>query len=242
MNLEEIKNYIEIKLNKNQNGWVLTPARYNILLNALNIDYYESKVQKPERPNTGYEFNKKNIDFMRVFKVSKEIPCVNGIAEIPKDYRHYSAAYYNLYYNTKKKCAVFIQPKKLPYIKDTYLPDRLSSSIQGPSLDFPIWTLLNNEITVYPKTIKNIVLHYLRAPNIPFFDYYIQNDKVKYLPPGKLHLNNSVMPVGTPSRSVEVEYPENYHVEVADWLYEVASTTLKDQLNIQLANQKNLSK
>ena len=242
MNLEEIKNYIEIKLNKNQNGWVLTPVRYNILLNALNIDYYESKVQDPLKPNTGYEFNKKNIDLMRVFKVSAEIPLVKGVGLIPDDYRHYSASYFNLYYNNKEKCVVDIDPRKIPYIKDTYLPDRLSSSIQAPSLDFPVWTLLNNEINVYPKIIKNMVLHYLRKPKTPIYDYWIDNNKVRYLPPGSFHPNSIVKPAGTPSQTVELEYPENYHVEVADWLYEIASTTLKDQLNIQLAAQKNISK
>jgi len=236
MNLDEIKKYVQIKLNKNQNGWVLTPDRYNLLLKALNVEYYEEKVQKPTAPNVGYEFTKKHIDLFRDFKVSVQIPLVNGIGQLPEGYRHYSSVYYNLYY--KDGCELNINPKKVSYVKDSRLPDRLQSSIQAPTLAYPIWTLINGQIEVWPKEVKNLEFTYLKKPVDAIFDYTIIDDNVVYLPPGTDHPNASVKPAGTPSASVELPYPENYHIEVADWLYDVAATTLKDQLNIQLAQQK----
>lgn len=239
MTLEEIRQYIQIKLNKNQQGWSLTPVRFNILLKALNIDYYESKVQKPDAPNMGYEFSKKYIDLFRVFKKRVTIPLVDQKGVIPDDYRHYSSVYYDRYYNSTEGCDMDIDSRFIPYIKDSKLIRRITSSIEKPTLDFPLWTFIDNEIVVYPKEIKNIVFTYLRKPLDPYYDYDIVSSKEQYLPPGETHVNSTVEPIGSASKSVELEYPEAVHIEIADWLYEVASTSLKDQLNIQMAMNEN---
>lgn len=243
MTLDEIKKYVETKLNKNQNGYVLTPDRFNLLLKALNVEYYEEKVQKSTAPNVGYEFTKKHIDLFRDFKKIIPIPLTEGgnfpipaVADLPEDYRHYSSVYYNFY--MQDGCELEISPKKVTFVKDSKIPDRLQSTIQPPTLKHPIWTLRDGQIVVYPKEIKKLLFTYLSKPPDAVFDYTIINSNPVYLPPGELHPNSSVKPVNTPSASVELPYPENYHIEIADWLYSFSSGVLKDMFNKQLSQQK----
>lgn len=243
MTLDEIKKYVQIKLNKNQNGWTLDPDRFNILLKAFNVEFYEEKVQKPSAPNVGYEFTKKHIDMFRDFKKKISIPLVQGPSykdysegELPVDYRHYSSVYYEFY--MKDGCDLQVKRRKVIYVKDSRIPDRLQSVIQNPTLKYPIFTLRDGKIAVYPKEIKSLEFTYLSKPVDAFYDYAIVDNAVVYLPPGTTHPNDLVQPTGTPSRTVELPYPENYHIEIADWFYNQAAIHLKDQLNIQLAEQK----
>lgn len=243
MTLDEIKKYVETRLNKNQNGNVITPERFNLLLKALNVDYYEDKVQKPTAPNVGYEFSKKHIDLFRDFKKLVDINLTQesglpgfSVGQLPEDYRHYSSVYFNYY--VQNGCEIEVTPRKVEYVKDSRIPDRLASAIQAPDLDYPIWTLRDGEIVVYPKEVKKLKFTYIAKPVDPFFDYDIINNNAVYLPPGSTHTNSSVQPINTPSASIELPYPENYHIEIAEWLFSLASGTLKDVFNTQLAQQK----
>lgn len=84
---------------------------------------------------------------------------------------------------------------------------------QFPTKRFPIASIQNEQIVVCPA-LTRAVFTYLRKPLNIVFDYEIvTGSTVVYLPPGSVHTNTSTAPIGTPSTSVELEWPDSVHNE-----------------------------
>lgn len=81
--------------------------------------------------------------------------------------------------------------------------------------------------------MPRITFTYIREPIQPVFDYDIVNGIPVYLPPGTVHTNNSVQNVGTPSLSVEFEYPESCVDHLTDLIKTYVGIGNENQWNIQ---------
>ena len=127
---------------------------------------------------------------------------------------------------------------EIELLPDAEFNSRLGDPILEPTLEHPIATLYGNEIQFAPKTIQRCVFTYLRIPVKPIFDYDIVNTQVQYLAPGATHTNSSVLPSGTTSTSVELEWPEINHISFVSTLLAYCGINLRENQITQYAEAK----
>jgi hypothetical protein len=84
-----------------------------------------------------------------------------------------------------------------------------------------------------PIGIEAVTFTYLRRPTDPVFDYDIVDTEIFYLPPGTYHQNSSVEPIGTPSASVEFEWPESVTYNLVELIVKYFTINIRSQFNLQ---------
>jgi hypothetical protein len=239
MNLQEIFDFVNLKTNKNQSGNTLNPDRFNTALNAVNIDFFKLKYGLPEEyvpgrslPRQSWETTVKITDDLSIHKVLMggllSMPLQvdsNGYAEKPNDYVHVSSMGYKKPVTVSGKTLEEI--KVIDLLTDDQWNPRLSNSITKPNHDYPVARIIGNKIQFEPKDIKNVEFAYLRMASTPFYDYKIVNDAIVYLPAGELH-DGSVLPAGTPSRTIELDWPIDNHTDIANLILGYVSANLRE--------------
>ena len=249
MNLQRLYEFINLKTNKNQSGNTLNPDRFNVALDAVNIDYFKLKYGLPEEyvpgrslPKQYWESTTKNTDDLSIHKVllggSLSVPLQvdnKGYAEKPSDYVHVSSMAFNkpVTYGNR----TLQEPRTIELLTDDQWTPRLQNSITKPNYDYPIARIIGNKIQFEPKDIKNVEFAYLRMPKTPFYDYIIENDAVVYLPEGGVH-DGSVLAAGTPSRTVELDWSVDNHTDIAEMIINYVSTNLRESFLYQTSQAR----
>jgi len=121
---------------------------------------------------------------------------------------------------------------EIDMLTDEQFQSRITSVRKQPIVTKAICTPRSGKLRFAPKNLGRVKFVYLRAPAVPIFDYDIVDSRVHYLPPGSTN-NGTTAPLGTPSTSVEFEWPEKYHVE----LYNIMASFLSDSLLNQATKQ-----
>lgn len=224
MTVEEIRQWVDFELNKNQTGGTLSPEEYNLCLSWANQEYFKIKYGLPEQyrpgmplPAQAWSVTQENIDALSPFLTAKggrDYPQlkidIDGRATIPSDYVHASSIRYN-------DLAVEI-------LSNDVVGNRLQSPITYPDKKYPICTFYSGYIQFYPKDLGYVNFDYLRMPETPVWAYTIVND----------------VPVYNPIASVQLEYAPIYHMDIANLIVSYAASNLRDQLAIQLAEQRKI--
>lgn len=219
MNVEEIRQWANFELNKHQTGNTLDQEEYNICLKWANSEYFKIKYGLPEEyrpgiplPRQAYPVSQKIIDDLRgclVVMGGKNAPLmtidINGFADIPADYIHVSSIRY--------------QGKTVEFVSDDVLGDRLQSSIVNPTKEYPLCVFYNNYIQFHPINLGEVQFTYLRMPVTPFWASAIVNDEYVY----------------DPTKSVQLEWPEDTHTDIANLIVKYASVNLRDFQATQMA-------
>lgn len=136
---------------------------------------------------------------------------LGGYADIPEDFWYEARANYTKFVNTG--CGVSrSEYSPVTLLKqhefDAVMRDSNASPVLDPNNNYPVLVIQNDLFYVYPF-VRRVAFTYIRQPLAPKFDYDIISGVPVYLPPGEVHINSSVLPAGTPSESVEFEYPES---------------------------------
>lgn len=222
MNVEEIRQWANFELNKHQTGNTLNQEEYNLCLAWANREYFKTKYGLPEEyrpgmplPRQAYPVSQKIIDDLRKFLVvmgGKNAPLltidVNGFADIPSDYIHVSSIRY--------------QGRAVEFLSDDVIGDRLQSSIVYPDEKYPVCVFYNNYLQFYPKTLGSAEFTYLRMPVTPFWAATIVDDEYVY----------------DPTKSIQLEWPEDTHVDISNLIIKYASENLRDFSMTQLATNR----
>jgi hypothetical protein len=108
----------------------------------------------------------------------------------------------------------------------------ITSPVDNPQENDPILVTRNDRYFIYPY-MPRITFTYIREPIQPVFDYEIVNGIPVYLPPGTVHTNATTAPIGTPSASVEFEYPESCVDHITDLIKTYIGIGNENQWNIQ---------
>jgi hypothetical protein len=212
MNVNEIRDWVNFELNKHQTGNTLNKDEYNLCLAWANAEYFKVKYGLPEEyrpgaplPSQAYAVTQKIIDDLRrvlVAKGGKGSPKlridINGWADIPSDYVHYSSIRY--------------EGKAVEIISNDVIGDRLQSSITYPNKKYPICALYADYIQFYPKDLGFVDFDYLRMPVTPVWAATIVNDEYVY----------------DPTKSVQLEWPVDTHTDIANLIVKYASINLRD--------------
>lgn len=222
MTVEEIRLWVDFQLNKNQTGGTLSPEEYNLCLSWANQEYFKLKYGLPEQyrpgqplPAQAWAVSQENIDALSPFlkaKGGRDYPKlkidIDGRADIPSDYVHYSSIRYN--------------DKAVEILSNDVIGNRLQSPIVYPDKKYPIGTFYAGYIQFYPKDLGYVDFDYLRLPSTPVWAYTIVNDVAVY----------------NPTASIELEWSAIYHMDIANLILGYAANNLRDQLAIQLANNR----
>lgn len=224
MTVEEIRQWVDFELNKNQTGGTLSPEEYNLCLKWANQEYFKLKYGLPEQyrpgqplPAQAWAVTQENIDALSPFlsaQGGRDYPPlrvdVDGRATIPSDYVHVSSVRYN-------DLAVEV-------LSNDVIGNRLQSPIVYPDKKYPICTFYSGYIQFYPKDLGFVNFDYLRMPQTPVWGYTIVNDQ----------------PVYNPNTSTQFEFSDIYHMDLAAMIVSYAASNLRDQLAIQLAEQRKI--
>lgn len=113
-----------------------------------------------------------------------------------------------------------------------------STELLFPDTANPAATIQNDKILVCPA-IPNMLFTYIRRFGNVVFDYdIVAGNTILYLPPGTVHTNSSVLPVGTPSLSVELEWPESEHNELLRRAVQAYGRNIQNAADMSIENTK----
>jgi hypothetical protein len=163
-------------------------------------------------------------------------PSKGGYATIPADFWYEARSNYNKIVNNA--CDADSEYRPVEFVPQHIFDSIMSTSLLNPTVNseaFPVMVISNDLFYVYPF-LRRISFTYIRQPEQPIFDYDIVSGVPVYLPPGEVHANSSVLPAGTPSQSVEFEWPESCVDELTDMIktYVAIGNEQKFSLETQL--------
>lgn len=236
MTLDDVLKYVNYITNKEQNGRTLTVEEFNTLLPIVSLKYFKKKYSVPEQFRVGMPFSKESYEitqsiidsihqFKHVMGVDGALMKVDsdGKGTIPSDYMHVSSAYWQSVTN-QSDCEIDIKYRTIEFLTDAEFANRLASSIKFPSLRYPVATVRKNYIQFLPKDIQYVNFTYLRVPNTPYYDSYIDTniDEEVYLAPGTINPNT-----GDASQSVELEFEDTDIIDIASILLSMIGVNLR---------------
>jgi len=219
---------IELVLNKDYSGNVVTPERFKQLIKVVNIDMYKKKFGLPEEyqpgrpvPREFIEVTAKNADDMKAFKVPlTNTPCPAGLLPYPSNYAHKDQITYNR--TVTIDGVATSMPRPVEILRESEATARRGNYTKAPSVAYPIGVMRNNGIQIYPTTIAAVDFVYWRWPNEPVFEY---NQF-----PGYITYNAS--------SSTEFEWPEDNHMNLVRMMLEYMGVNLREADIVQYANTK----
>lgn len=136
--------------------------------------------------------------------------------------------------------------KQIDLVTDEEWVERRLDALTKPTADYPVAKLMGGSIFVYPTSIENILLYYLRVPTTPFFDYYIDAnlniqamsaDTDYVLDAGETYRGEAVL-VSSETKSsltVELEWDEIDQIKILHRILAKLGVSMDEQLVAQYA-------
>ncbi|OPZ49412.1 MAG: hypothetical protein BWY95_00069 [Bacteroidetes bacterium ADurb.BinA104] len=228
MTLFEMYELIELVLNKDYGGNIVTPARFRQLIKVVNINKFKEKYGLPEEYQPGRpvpleyaEITLKNQDDLRYFKIPlMNTPCPVGLLPYPADYAHRDQIIYN--HSVTIDGVVTIVPRQVEVLRETEAAGRRGNYTKRPTVTNPIAVVRSTGIQIYPVTITAVDFTYYRWPVEPVFEYNQYEGYITY---------NS-------ASSTEFEWPEDVHIDLVRMMLEYLGVNLREADIVQYANTK----
>ena len=198
MNLNDAYRFINFIANKELSGKTMQPLEYNVNLEAAQLDFYNRELQKVRAYAAKdkltifqvIEIGHSLRPFIRPFTLSV-IP-TNGKIAVPP-----------LFVDAKSaKCKVATFPKPVTFVSDEHLNFRTTNPLEVSPLDMPIASLRGQYIQVWPKSMTDLEIIYLKLPEKPYYAYTLDanTDLPTYNPAVEVRSNS----LGTGSGSATV--------------------------------------
>lgn len=214
-NIGSVYDRVNILVNKNQSGRVFTPDQFNVDIQYVLQTYLNTTYGLKEQPDSPQYFERTqkisdDFPFLTVYLGDPTTPLLpidnNGRAVRPSNYWHLVGAIYKDVVSGGCS-ATTPQYRKVSFVNKEQFLSRQTSSIMMPTYKNPIGMVYDNYFMLKPNDLGYVSMIYLRYPLTPFYDYDIINDQEVFLPAGQVHVNSSVLPAGTPSRTQDFELP-----------------------------------
>lgn len=166
--INDVRNIVLSILNKENRGYV-TPMEFNLYAKQAQLDIFENYTflysnainkQNARMHGEGYSDIPKNIgEVIDSFSERASLNYFNPYFTPPVDYYFLEKLLYN---NSK-------EVEKVSHRKINYL---LNSNLTAPTTAYPVYTLENDGIIVYPTIITtNVTAQYIRYPKDPNWTY-----------------------------------------------------------------------
>ena len=233
-------------INKDQAGNTFTPEQLNNDLQYIQYKYLKLKYGLPEQPNApqAFEVVQKITDDIKALKSwmgGPDLPLLRiddkGRSQLPSDYWHPARlSYVQTYVN---KCGESVtKTRVIDLVTEDERGMIMATPLIEPTLKHPIATLYDKFIQFEPLRDVYVEFVYLRKPRTPFFDYDIIQDEVVFLPSGSTHVNNSIAPQGTLSRTVELDLPDDTYEDIVNVMLADYGLAIRDQFPFQVGETR----
>lgn len=238
MNLQEVFDFINFIINKEQSGKFISPEEFTLLLRNNSIKFFKKYYDVPEEYQVGQPLSRIQWEItiaakkrLQRFMITASAANGNaltvdsdGFADLPDDIFYYD------YFNTDLGVGRIVKGYEFDSISQ--------NPITFPTDKRPIATIRNTKIQFLPTNLTNLQFHYLRYPNEPNYDYYIdQNDNVIYLAPGETSPPTGTPP-NKPSESVELDWDTESVWDIIQYILEDVGIGVDRGDVIQYANNK----
>ena len=228
MTLFQMYELLELILNKDYSGNIISPDKFNQLIKVVNIDKFRKKSGLPEQYQPGRpipleyaDITLKNTDDLRPFKKSMINTGISGgILPIPSDYAHRDSITYK-YTRTIDGSSVVI-PRPVEILRESQAVARMGNYTKQPTLMYPIGVVRSTGIFIYPATITNVDFFYYRWPTDPSFVYNQFEGYITY----------------NAASSIEFEWPRDEHISLVAILLSYIGINLREADIYQYAELK----
>tara|TARA_R110002012_G_scaffold65666_4_gene172303 strand:- start:11919 stop:12605 length:687 start_codon:yes stop_codon:yes gene_type:complete len=161
--------------NKEQRGYI-TPQEFNLFANQAQLEILDQYVYDINLFNRIPGNDKEYSDMIRLLgeKIgiltteTTEVVSTGGIIVFPID----------LY----KLGNIFFNNSLVDQITSSEYRKLLNSPLTTPSLKRPVCVIFNNQINIYPQSIPEVLMSYVRVPNTVSWGYVVINNKALYDP------------------------------------------------------------
>jgi len=171
--INDVRNTVLSILNKDNNGY-LTPDQFNLYAKAAQLEIFEQYMHDyalASNKRTAHMYTSGNGDV------------AGRLAEIIDRFRYQGVPSWDgitLRYNMPK--SVFklggltyaVSGVEIEYIAHNKIRNLIASQDTAPTTTYPVYTIIDNEIQVYPTTITgtgNVTTTHIRYPNDPNWTY-----------------------------------------------------------------------
>lgn len=164
--INDVRNIVLSILNKENRGYV-TPSEFNLYAKQAQLDIFENYTflysnainkQNARLHGEGYTDIPKNIGEVIDSFSERSVLSYSGLTgyySVPDDYYFLE----KLLYNNNKEI------EKVSHRKINYL---VNSNLTAPTTSYPVYTLENDGILIYPTSIiSNVTAQYVRYPKDP---------------------------------------------------------------------------
>lgn len=222
MTVQEIYEWVNFLSNKYQSGEI-TDDNFNTALAFVNLELFRYETGMPEAyqvgmpvPPVAWQITNTISDDLRNFILKVQIPKdSNGYFPFPADYAVFSSMYYDYILNAED-CGgqPTLEKNWIEPVSDGELRLRLYSAIKQPTAYYPICAWYSYGFKVYPESVTQIELTYLKVPRTPVRNFtQLPNDQTQYNPIG----------------SVQLEYPESLHANFAVRIAKYYGWNIRDE-------------
>jgi hypothetical protein len=222
MNLGYIIKFVDLIVNKDQSSGYMDPVQSTVALRAADVFYRNDLKKKYEKDQTVTDITRTIVRTLGTGDYPVLVLDSDGFVDLPEDYDRLSSASI-VVFESSGDCKVGPNTRRFPIsvFDDEQFVQFYRFQLKKPTIKNPVGTIENNRFRVLPAASFPVLFTYwIRTPEV-FYDWTESaNGSPVYLPPGSFH-NGSVLPDGTPSRSVEFPYGG------LDWLNDVLPIVLQ---------------
>lgn len=158
-NIDEIFSLTKYRANKNGYLGTISPDQFNLLFPRACIRYYNKLY-------AGYAANERMSNSIAPFKSDPLVITIDnqGRYSSPCDFFYVDTLMF------ASPCTSY-QPIPIERVESQRLPGHLSSTVEPPDFNFPIYGEYDGYLQFYPTNIGQATLVYLKAPVTPFWAY-----------------------------------------------------------------------
>lgn len=219
----EFVNYIA---NKDYEGNVITPARFDAVAKVVNMDLFKVKMGLPEDYQIGMPISRQYLDATQRLTdetkfLKQRVPTQavsGGKFSFPSDYFSFDAMRYDYQRNIDGAAAVI--PKVVDILTEDQYSDRAENYTKRPTTKNPVCVIRSDGVYVYPALITLVDFAYIRYPVAPNFDYVVETG---YITDG--------------GSSVEYEWQEHLHMDLTRMICGYIGINLREGQLEQYAEQ-----
>ena len=237
MNLQDIFNYINFIINKEMSGKFISPNEFTLLLQNNSFKYFKKFYDVPEEYQVGAPLSRIQWELtttakkkLQRFQVTRSTTNGNalafdplGFSSIPDD------VFYIDYFNNDTGVGRFIKAHVFDSVR--------TNPITMPTKKYPVGTIKSNRLQFNPVPDDTFEFHYLRYPEVPFYDFYTDaNDVVHYLAPNETSPADAT-PANKASESVELDWDDESVWDIIDYILDDIGMGIDRPDVVQFANQ-----
>lgn len=254
MNFQTVIEHALFLSNKEQSGNSISPDEISVAAQMASTEMLKklTGIEEEYRPGMpiarmSAEVTQANMHYLELLKVDlgTDLPALivnsDGLATIPDN------CYYILGVSTFSMSGTTAKEKPVDIVNEQKWKARLDNRLFNNVVSkYPYCRLRNRTLEFRPKNIGVAKMSYIKYPDDPFYDYYIDaNMQYKYLEPGVSYTlqANEVYRDGTVAGTVTsisqpFQFPESLYPNLSNIILGYMATDLRDQFLKQVAESR----